>query len=235
LKKHLCFSDKYSTIQSYTTIKSKGNEMKKIAKPRVVLASFLGVALVASGVAVYADTTDLSQVITAGTLTTFIGNTSGAEVGSPSVSFPSTAVSSSMQTKNATYGTNTERIYIDNPGGADNGWNVTFAATGGASAEWTSGSDTYPFNGATSADGQLTIDPSTGSVTAEVGGATGVTLGSTGTFSGGANTPITNLTGDGSVDIQRVYVTGVTASQTIPAAQPAGTYTINFTQTITAT
>lgn len=209
--------------------------MKKVAKPRIVLATFLGVALVATGAAVYADTTDFSQTITAGTLSTFIGDTGGSEVTSPNVSFASTTVSSSMQTRTGTYGTNTERIYVDNPGGADNGWNVTLAATAGASATWTSGGDTYPFNGASSAAGQLTIDPSTGSITGVVGGTTGVTLGSTGTFSGGTNTPITIVSGDGSVDIQRVYVTGVSASQTIPAAQPAGSYTINFTQTVTAT
>lgn len=200
-----------------------------------VLVAALALVGAPSAYAALTDSTNFSQAITSGTISTFIGDASGNEVSSPSVAFDAKTVSTSVQTSNGTYGTSGERIYVDNPDSADNGWTLTFAATGGGSAEWTSGSDTYPFNGATSADGQLTIDPSVGTVSAVVGTTTGITKGSSGSFTGGGNTPITLLTAAaGADDINRVYLTGVSASQTIPASQVAGTYTIDFTQTVAA-
>lgn len=208
------------------------------AKTKVAVIGLAILAVVTGSTSVYAaltDTTDLSQTISAGTLATFIGDTSGNEVASPSIGFAAKTISGSTQTSAGTYGSNTQRIYVDNPGAVTgaNGWTVTFAATSGASATWTSGGDTYPFNGATSADGQLTVDPSGGSLTADVGSTTGITLGTSSTFSGGSNTPITIMSASSTADdINKVYLTGVSLSQTIPAATPAGTYTINFTQTV---
>ncbi len=181
------------------------------------------------------DTTNLTQQINPGVLSTFIGDTTGTEVPSPNVTFPSTSVSVTTQTSVGSYGTDTQRIYIDNAAGADNGWTLAFAATGGSGATWTSGGNTYPFNAATSTLGQLTINPAVGTLVADVGTTTGITMGSTGTFSGGANSPIGILSASSSSShIGRVHLTGVTASQTIPAAQPAGTYVIDFTQTAAA-
>lgn len=196
------------------------------------------VAVIAGTSTAYAaltDSTNLSQSITSGTLSTFIGDTSGAEVTSPSVPFAARTVSNGLQTSTGTLGTNTERIYVDNPGAVtgSNGWTVTFAATGGPTAAWTSGGNTYPFNGAAAANGQLTVNPSTGTITAEVGGTTGITLGSSATFSGGSNTPVTLLNAASSADdINKVYLIGVSLSQTIPASTPAGTYSLDFTQTL---
>lgn len=208
---------------------------------RIKITSALAVAVVvvvggASSVyAALTDSTNFSQQINAGTLSTFIGDTTGAEVTSPNVVFPAKIVSNTVQTSIGTYGTNTERIYVDNPGGANNGWTLTLAATGGPTAKWTSGANTYAFNGTTSALGQLTINPTPGTLTAEVGTLTGITKGSSGTFSGGLNTPITILTAASTADdINRVYLTGVSASQTIPGSTPAGSYVIDFTQTAAA-
>lgn len=193
------------------------------------------VAGTGSAYAALTDSTNFSQSITAGTLSTFIGDASGNEVTTPSVSFSAQAVSNQTETSTGTLGTSTQRIYVDNPGAVTgaNGWTVTFAATGGAAAEWTSGGNTYPFNGATTDDGQLTVNPATGAITAEVGGTTGITLGTSATFSGGTNTPITLLNAASTADdINRVYLTGVSLSQSIPASTPAGTYTLDFTQTL---
>ncbi len=201
-------------------------------------AFFAVVALLAGATTVQAaltDSTNFSQSISGGTLSTFIGDASGVEVPTPSVPFAAKTVSNAVQTSAGTFGTSSQRIYVDNPGAVtgSNGWTVTLAATGGSSATWTSGANTYPFNGTTSANGQLTVNPSVGTITAEVGGTTGITLGSSATFSGGSNTPVTLLNAASSADdINRVYLTGVGLSQTIPASTPAGTYSLDFTQTL---
>lgn len=210
--------------------------MKKSILISTVVFAVIGV--VGGATSVYAALTDstlFSQQINSGTLSTFIGDTSGVEVTTPNVVFPAKSVSTGVQTSAGTYGTNTERIYVDNPGGADNGWTLSLAATSGASATWTSGGNTYPFNAASSALGQLTINATPGTLTADVGTTTGITKGTSGTFSGGTNTPIGILAASaGSDNVARVYLTGVSASQTIPASQVAGSYTIDFTQTAVA-
>ncbi len=204
-------------------------------KKRIAGALILGLAVIPAGIAL-ADTSQFGQTISGGTLATFIGDASGVVVGSPSVSFTAKTISNAVQTSTGTYGSNTQRIYVDNPGGADNGWTLALAATSGPTGTWTSGSDTYPFNAASSGLGQLTVDATPGTITAEVGTTTGITKGSPSTFSGGLNTPANLLTAaTGADNINRVYLTGVSASQTIPASTPAGSYTINFTQTVTAT
>lgn len=206
-------------------------------KKVTIMAVAAGIVLVSAPTtyAALTDSTNFSQQINAGVLSTFIGDTSGAEVASPNVGFSNVTVSTSTQTSTGTYGTNTQRIYVDNPGGANNGWTLALAATGGPSAVWTSGGNTYAFNGASAALGQLTVNPAAGTITPVVGTATGVSLGSSGTFSGGTNTPVGLLSASsGSDDISRVYLTGVGVSQTIPAAQVAGSYIIDFTQTAAA-
>lgn len=209
--------------------------MKKYIKTGVMVATVVATITGSATYAALTDTTDFSQQINAGTISTFIGDTNGAEVTSPNVAFSARTVSNTVQTSTGTYGTASERIYVDNPDGADGGWTLSLAATGGASATWTSGGNTYPFNGASSALGQLTIDASVGTLTASVGGTTGITKGTSSTFSGGTNGPVTLLTAAaGADDVNLVYLTGVSASQTIPAGTPTGTYTINFTQTVAA-
>lgn len=192
--------------------------------------------MVSTGVlAAASDSTNFTQQIGSGTLSTFIGDSTGAEVANPSVSFTSKAVSSLVQTSTGTLGTSGQRIYIDNPGGANNGWTVTLAATSGPSAKWTSGGNQYAYNAALPTGGQLSVNPSVGSLVNEVGALSGLTIGTLGTFVSGVTDSITIVTaGSGSDDISRVYVTGITLSQTIPASTPAGTYTLDFTATATA-
>lgn len=212
-------------------------EMKVTKKLAAGMAAISAI-VVLSGTSAYAalsDSTLFQQVINAGVISTFIGDANGVEVAAPSVVFPAATVSNSVQTSVGTYGTDSQRIYVDNPGGANDGWTLSLAATGGPTATWSGTSGTYPFNAASSTLGQLTIDPSVGTVTATVGTNTGISKGAAATFSGGTNGPVNLLTAGATADdINRVYLTGVTASQTIPASQPAGTYTIDFTQTVAA-
>lgn len=203
---------------------------KLIKNFAVVSVLALGAALTPVA-AIHAATSvgsDLTQEIVAGTLSTSIRDAAGAEVAAPSFALGQTSVSTTQQTTTGTFGTNTQRITVDNPGGANGGWTLALAGTG----TWTSGSNTYAYNG-TAATGQLTVDPSTGVVTPVTGAATGVSTGTAAAFSGA--TPVTLMTATAaSDDIWNGYLTGVGLSQTIPANTPAGNYTLDVTQTVTA-
>ena len=205
---------------------------------KTITGSFLSaVTVVGIGVAVYAapsDSTNFTQQIGAGVISSFIGDESGVEVASPGVTFSNISVSNFMQTSTGTLGTNSQRIYVDNPSGANNGWTVTLAATGGTSAKWTDGSNQYSYNGATAAKGPLTVDPSVGTISMEVGTTTGITAGSTATYNGSTSAVTLLTAAAGSDDINRLYLTGVNLSQTVPASTPPGSYTLDFTETVAA-
>lgn len=185
--------------------------------------------------AVYAATTansQLTQQINAGVLSTDVRDASNQVVASPSFGMSAVTVSTSGQTSTGTLGTSSQRLSVDNPGGANSGWTLALNATMPGTGTWTSGSNTYAYNG-TSTTGQLTVDPSAGTITPVTGSATGLTKGTSAAFSG--TTPITLMTAAAaSDDIWNGYLTGVSLSQTIPAAQPSGAYSINMTQTVTA-
>lgn len=197
------------------------------------------VALASLAPAVHAATTansNLTQTINAGVLSTSVLNSSGGTVASPSFAMTAGTVSTtSQQTLTGTFGDNNQRITVDNPGASASGFTLAIAATGGPTATWTDGSKTYPFNAASAALGQLTINATGSTYTSVTGGSTGVTNTGSGTFSGGANTPITIINaGASSADVLNGYLTGVSLSQTVPAATPAGSYTLGLTQTIAA-
>lgn len=214
--------------------------MKNKISRNGIVGSFTAVALLAGlAPAVQAATTansQLTQTINAGVLSTSILNASGGVVASPSFGMTAGTVSTtSQQTVTGTLGDNNQRLTVDNPGASNNGFSLTIAATGGAAATWTDGSKTYPFNAASASLGQLTVNATPGAITPVVGTSTGVTKGGPSTFSGGLNTPVTLLdAGSTSDDIWNGYLTGVSLSQTVPAATPAGSYTISLTQTVAA-
>lgn len=205
-------------------------------KKLVVLGvSALAIATLVVPAAAYAATTansQLSQAITAGVLSTDIRDASNVVVASPSFTLSSVAASTTQQTATGTFGTASQRISVDNPGGANNGWTLALNATTPGTGTWTSGGNSYAYNG-TAAAGQLTINPAAGTITPVTGGATGVTKGTSAAFTG--TTPITLVTAaNTAATIWNGYITGIGVSQTIPAAQPIGTYTLNLTQTVTA-
>ncbi len=207
--------------------------------------------------AVYAaNNTDLTQTINAGTLVTDIRDDSRVTVAAPAVAFSATTFSfdclSGGSRPSGTFGTNTERVYVDNPGAADNGWTLTLAATSGATDEWENGgaTESYDFNDPTGATsgctdggdgdstaGQLSVDPTTGTLNADCGtcATTNITLGSATAFEEGVTDSVTLLNAAAaSDDTGRWYLTGVDMDQTIPAEQPNDSYDINMTLTVTA-
>lgn len=213
--------------------------MKAFFRPKITgfgAATAVLVVGVIPAVAFAATTADskLTQQISPGVISTSIRDASGSVVPSPTFALGATSVSNSTQTTTGTFGSNTQRITVDNPNGSTNGgaWSLALNATTPASDKWTSGSNNYLYNG-TAATGQLTVNPAAGTLTSVTGGSTGITLGSAASFSGsGAITLATASTS--AAAIWNGYITGIGLSQSIPASQAAGTYTLNMTQTVTA-
>lgn len=207
--------------------------MKKQLINAITIAT-LGVGVVAVPAAFAATTTNsqLTQSITAGSLSTSILDSTGAAVSSPS--FAMSAVNSSttsVQTSTGTFGSDSQRITVDNPGAGTNGW--TLALAGATSAAWTAGTQAYPYDAATSAAGQLSIT-SAGTVTPVVGGSTGITGAVSGTFDGTVTSLTLMSAGATAASTWNGYVTGIGLSQTIPAGTQVGSYAIDMVQTVTA-
>jgi hypothetical protein len=219
----------------------------------VLVALVLSMSTVGIQSAYAAPTPTLNQTITAGTLSTDILNSSLTPVASPSATLSSKGFSFDCQTGGSAstglLGTDAEREYVINPGGANNGWTLAIAPTAGSTAVWTNGSATYDFNDAggsgctDSADasdavgGQLTVNPSAGTLATDCASCTpaNITKGSSAAFLEGSVSSVTLLTATAaSEDYWRGYLTGSTLSQTIPAQQPAGAYSLPMTITVTA-
>src|SRR4051812_36656122 len=103
--------------------------IKRLAVIVVVLVLGIGTMNVQK---VYgAPTPTLNQTITTGTLTTDILNASLVPVASPTAAFASKAFSFDCYTggtaATSTLGSTSEREYVINPGGANNGWTLTIA------------------------------------------------------------------------------------------------------------
>lgn len=199
----------------------------------LALSAVMVVAVIAAPAAhaALSATSTLSQTITNGTASTDIRDSSNAIIGSPTITMNSVTLSTSQQNATGTFGSNTQRIYVDNPGGAPNGFTLALNASVPGTGTWTSGANTYAYNG-TAAAGQLTINPAVGTTTANVGGTTGITFGTSSTFSGVSAITLVNASA-ASADIWNGYFTGMALTQTIPANQPGGTYTLSMTQTLT--
>jgi hypothetical protein len=196
----------------------------------------VGTLVLAASPPVYAAltaTSTLSQTITNGTLSTDVRDGSNVIVGSPSFTMAARNVSTSQQSTTGTFGAAAQRISVDNPGGANNGFSITLNATVPGTGKWDDGaSHNYLYNG-TAGTGQLTVDPSVSTWTALVGTATSITKGTSTTFTG--STAISLATTSAALeDIWNGYMTGTGLTQTIPANTPAGTYTISMTQTVAA-
>ena len=100
--------------------------MKKLITNVALAVGVAGVVGLA-GTAVYAATTatsELSQTINAGVLSTDIRDTGDSVVTNPTFAMNATTASTSAQTTTGTFGANDKRIAVDNPGGANNGWNL---------------------------------------------------------------------------------------------------------------
>lgn len=230
--------------------------MNKLYLAGAYVLSSLGLVLIQAVPALAAPASDLTQNITAGTLAVDILDASRVAVASPSISLSAKSFSFNCQSggsaSTGTLGSNAQRLYAINPGASTpNGWNITIAATGGATSTWsnTGATKKFDFNDAgtggctdgadtDSYAGQLTLDPSVSTLTADCTSCTttGVTKGSSAAFVEGTANSITLLTASNTASNPfRGYLTGVGVSQTIPAEQqPDSSYSLNLTMTITA-
>lgn len=203
-----------------------------------------------------ANTPTLNQTINPGTLNTDVLNGSRVPVASPAAAFSAKTFSFDCQyggtASTGTLGSGTERVYVINPNAANNGWTLAIAATGGITTLWqnTGSTQNYDFNDPTGANpgctdgadidskpGQLTIDPAASTINLDCLTCTSsnVTKPSSAAFNQGTVDSVTLLNAAlASDDIWRGYLTGVGLSQTIPAEQPADSYTLNMTVTVTA-
>ncbi len=195
------------------------------------------------------STSDFTQTINPGTLTVDIVDGSYVAVGSPAVAMSAATFGFTCQTTTGTFGTGTQQIYVKNPDASDTGWSTTLAASA-PTAFWDSAGTDMDFNDPTTAGctdgadadslkGQMTVDPSVG--TLAVGQClscvvTNVTKGSLAAFNQATLDSITILSGAaGSDDIGDWKLTGVSISQKIPGEQPAASdYTIPLTLSIVA-
>lgn len=225
--------------------------MRKILTSRAVLI-VTGFLLVGIATVVHASSTSqFNLTINPGTLTVDIVDASYSSIASPSVTFEAHTFSFSCGTSTATFGSSTERIYVQNPDAADDGWVVSLAAAATTST-WDSASSSAEFDfndtsggGCTdgadpdSIAGKMIVDPSGGTVatgSCSSCSTTGVSVGSSATFDQGSTDSITIFSGNStSTDIGDWYVTGVSISQTIPGEQAAHSdYSISLTLSIVA-
>lgn len=221
---------------------------------KLVLVLLSALMLAVSGGTLFASNTpNFTQTINAGVLATDILDASRVSVGSPSVALGAKTFSfdcySGGGASTGLLGTNTQRVYVMNPDAADNGWTLTIAATGGITSVWDAGAATdYDFNDpggsgctdggdADSFGGQMTIDANAGTLTADCLSCvtTNVTKGSSTAYNQGTTDSVTLLSAAaGSDDIWRGYLTDATVSQTIPAEQIPGSYSLGMTLTATS-
>ena len=184
---------------------------KKYGISAVATLTLVALAGAPHAYAALSATSVLSQSITAGTISTDIRNGSNVVINNPTINMNAVTASTSQQTATGTFGSNAQRITVDNPGGANNGWTLSLNATNPATDVWTSGGNSYDFNAASAAGGQLTVNPTTGTTTASVGGTTGITMGTSATFNSTAAVALVNAAA-ASADIWNGYFTGISLS-----------------------
>ena len=162
----------------------------------------------------------------------------GASVVSPSVALSAATYSFACQTVSGTLGSSTQKIRVTNTT-ANPAWTVSIAATNGSTAKWLSGSLSYAFNNPTSSGcsaGQLSVNPALGTITPKSGCTnTGISPGSATAFNAGVTDGISLASASTSASTGCYWdLTGITLSQTIPAEQSVGSYTLNLTVTLVA-
>jgi hypothetical protein len=189
-----------------------------------------------------------SRFITPATLGVDMVDANGTAIGSPSIAFTSLLTSFSCQTSTATLGTSSQKIRISN-GTANELWTVSIAATGGVTSNWTNGSTgQYDYNDsggsgctdsgdADSLGGQLSFDASVSTITNLFHDcdASGITKGALAGFVQGTTDAVTIAnTSSAAIKNCDFDITGIAASQEVPAERPTGNYSLNMTITVTA-
>ncbi len=173
-----------------------------------------------------------------------IVDASDASVVLPAVGFTAAVSSPACQSSTATLGVAAQKIRVRNTT-ATPGWTISIAASGGVSSSWSSGVENYDFNDpagcadsgdADSLGGQLSVNPSSGSLTPEpICTTSNVSLGSSSGFAQGVTDSITLLSANSSAGIDCYWdLTGVSLSQQLPGAVAPGSYEQSMTITAVA-
>jgi alpha-tubulin suppressor-like RCC1 family protein len=201
----------------------------------------------------YASYAAYPEVVTAsGVLSVSIVDGAGAPVTTPSLSMPSTTISTSCQAVSGLIGTASQKIRIGNETSSPS-WSLNLAATAGTTAKWQHQTepDSYDYNDPSGSPsgcfsgsdgdmraGRLTVKPAdpTALITPKSGcSTTGLSLGSNAGYSEGVVDSITLVNASSSASTLCYWdITGIGLSQMIPASQPAGTYAIDVTATVLA-
>jgi hypothetical protein len=190
-----------------------------------------------------------NQTISPASLSVDIVDSGGSSVSTPSVNFGNLTFSFGTQDAHGQFATSSEKVRAYNPTATDT-WTVNLAGSA-ADALWTSGSDHYDFNDAggyvddgslpTGTDddsygGQMTVDPSGGSITGVSGCSTDyLNKGTSESFVEGSNNSIDIFSaGSGAATTCSWDFVGSAANvtQEIPAGQPVGNYSITMTLSI---
>lgn len=217
--------------------------MKKSLKLLIGLVLGLSPVFFAS-IASASNAPTLSQSINAGALSADIYQSDDATpVSAPSVSFPSQNYSFQCKTSTATLGDSNDKVNVTNLANGINTWNIAIAATGGYTTTWSDGSGhTYKFNDATGSgctNGQLTVDPSVATLTDDCNSSCAandstVSKGSALAFDHTGGHDSVTLLSDSAGTAWEGYLTGISLSQTIPALQHSGSYTLGMTITLSS-
>jgi hypothetical protein len=189
--------------------------------------------------------TVVPQITTAagGSVSVDIVDSWGTPVGSPSFNMNSVIVTIGHQSATGVFGEANQKIRVTNNSGNAQ-WSLALAADGGPTSFWDWTVTDYDFNDPTAnagdgvdgdtLGGRMSLNASVGTL----GGtctATGVTKGSSASFSEAGIDSITLLTAGATADTGCYWdFTGIDISQTIPGEKPTGTYSINMTMTATA-
>ena len=215
----------------------------------LVLGFIFGVIVVIN---VWASSSPVfNQAINPASLSVDIVDGSGISVATPSVDFGALNFSFGTQDAHGQLATSSEKIRAYNPTSSTDTWTVNLAGSA-ADALWTSGIDYYDFNdaggyvddgtialGGTDDDsygGQMTVNPSTGSIAGVSGCSTDHTsLGISDSFVEGTNNSIDIFSaGAGAATTCSWDFVGAinNITQAVPAGQAVGNYSITMTLSI---
>lgn len=180
-----------------------------------------------------------------GALSADIVDAGGTPVGAPTVAMSSASFSFNDQISTGSFGTSGQKIRVDNGTGTAT-WTLSLAPNAGATSFWDGASSDYDFNDPTagaldggdtdSLGGQMTVDPSTSTITPEGGCTlTNISSGSSGSFNEGVTNSITLASAATGADTGCYWdITDIDISQTIPPEQASGNYSIDMTLSIIA-
>lgn len=173
-------------------------------------------------------------------------NAANATLNNPTTKFSNATTTRDVSTTTASLSNDSSQQLEVSNSLSTTGWNVSLAATGGASAKWmrTGGAGDYDFNSTDASRGRLTVDLSssifaaTGSTPAgQVCSTTGLSYGAGGDFIAGtpsANS-ITLANASSSSGLNCMFkLQNIGLKQTVPAYQKSGVYTLPVTVTVTA-